>query len=245
MKNHAFTLIELLVVIAIIALLAALLFPVFAAAREKGRQATCISNVRQLGMAIAMYTGDYDDYFPYGVDPSDKYSTPNIWAIRGLGAFMQRMPLLNPWPGATPPGSQPGVISPYIKSNNVWECPSDFGFNTLDAVPVDNNLIAEPTFFDAYGTSYLVRTEIAVNPSNLLPRKYSSLVGYGPSPDCTQHGLSDINVIMDGSGSWHGGPDYASKRYDVLMADGHAVSQTFAQNQQSWQLSLDMPTGCR
>jgi prepilin-type N-terminal cleavage/methylation domain-containing protein/prepilin-type processing-associated H-X9-DG protein len=61
MKNHAFTLIELLVVIAIIAILAAILFPVFAQAREKARQATCLSNLKQLGLAAAMYTQDYDE----------------------------------------------------------------------------------------------------------------------------------------------------------------------------------------
>jgi general secretion pathway protein G len=244
MRHHAFTLIELLVVIAIIALLAAILFPVFASAREKGRQAVCISNIRQIGDAITIYTSDYDDYFPYGVDPSDKYSTPNIWAARGLGTFMQNMRLLNPWPGAAPPGSQPGVITPYLKSTNVWECPSDTGFTTLDDVPVDNNLIAQPTFFQAYGTSYLFRTEIAVNPTTLKPRMYSALVGY-QMPGCVQHGPSDINVVMDGNGSWHGGQFLGDKRYNVLMADGHVITQTWAQNQQTWTYSLDAPAGCQ
>ncbi|MCE5218677.1 DUF1559 domain-containing protein [bacterium] len=64
MKHRGFTLIELLVVIAIIAILAAILFPVFARAREKARQSACLSNVKQFGLGIMMYTQDYDDNLP-------------------------------------------------------------------------------------------------------------------------------------------------------------------------------------
>ncbi len=64
MKRNGFTLIELLVVIAIIAILAAILFPVFAKAREKARQITCASNERQIGLGILQYNQDYDEAFP-------------------------------------------------------------------------------------------------------------------------------------------------------------------------------------
>jgi prepilin-type N-terminal cleavage/methylation domain-containing protein len=64
MRRQGFTLIELLVVIAIIAILAAILFPVFAQAREKARQTQCVSNCRQIGMGIQMYLNDYDGKFP-------------------------------------------------------------------------------------------------------------------------------------------------------------------------------------
>src|SRR6476619_5776509 len=74
--RHGFTLIELLVVIAIIAILAAILFPVFASAREKERQTSCISNSKQLGTAVMMYNQDYDELMPLF-----RVATPrNTWA---------------------------------------------------------------------------------------------------------------------------------------------------------------------
>src|SRR6266568_3508217 len=64
LRRTGFTLIELLVVIAIIAILAAILFPVFAQAREKARQTTCVSNLRQIGLGVNMYAQDYDEKMP-------------------------------------------------------------------------------------------------------------------------------------------------------------------------------------
>ena len=78
MKKSAFTLIELLVVIAIIAILAAILFPVFAQAREKARQATCISNLKQLGLASMMYSQDYDENLVMLENSSQRYTIANM-----------------------------------------------------------------------------------------------------------------------------------------------------------------------
>ena len=110
MRRRAFTLIELLVVIAIIALLAAILFPVFAQAREKARAASCLSNIKQLTLGFIMYSQDYDESFPQwkwdqtyqtswgDQSPSDQNNATTIWYY---------------------------AIFPYVKNGKVYSCPSD------------------------------------------------------------------------------------------------------------------------
>ncbi len=80
-SNNAFTLIELLVVIAIIAILAAILFPVFAKTREKARQASCINNVKQFSMAWVQYSQDYDE--SWSPSPPPAPPSPQPWP--GIG----------------------------------------------------------------------------------------------------------------------------------------------------------------
>src|SRR5262245_37679801 len=92
-RRLAFTLVELLVVIAIIALLAALLFPVFAAARARARRTTCISNLRQLGMALQMYKQDYEELPPH---------------LSDIDATYVRAPLLFRCPNDPKQGQHPG-----------------------------------------------------------------------------------------------------------------------------------------
>ena len=106
----AFTLIELLVVIAIIAILAAILFPVFQKVRENARRAACISNMKQIALGMVMYVGDFDETWPartITLGPSD-----SIYA-------------------SEPYQSWAFADQPYIKSSGVWQCPDDksnFGF---------------------------------------------------------------------------------------------------------------------
>jgi prepilin-type N-terminal cleavage/methylation domain-containing protein/prepilin-type processing-associated H-X9-DG protein len=99
-RRTGFTLIELLVVIAIIAILAAILFPVFAQAREKARQTACLSNMKQVGLGLQLYSQDYDETLPPRND--------------GVVNFAD--------PGAAP--NFLGSLLPYTKNNKIFACPS-------------------------------------------------------------------------------------------------------------------------
>jgi prepilin-type N-terminal cleavage/methylation domain-containing protein/prepilin-type processing-associated H-X9-DG protein len=100
-RKKGFTLIELLVVIAIIAILAAILFPVFAKARESGRKAACLSNMKQLALGMVMYATDYDDSLPNQIQA---YNTNGLF-FNGIGWW-------------------PDEIYPYVKNFQCFVCPS-------------------------------------------------------------------------------------------------------------------------
>jgi len=201
-RRSAFTLIELLVVIAIIAILAAILFPVFARAREKARAASCMSNLKQLGLALEMYSSDHDDYYPWAVDPADQ-NLPEIWnshpAWQAMIPFMPRIK---------------DALMPYTKNRQIWGCRSDNGFTVLEGTGLA--LDGTPTAFDAFGTSYMWRTEVAFarcGPS-LLDRP------------------TETNILFDGHGTWHGSAN--SGRWNVLYGDGHVKSANSAQLDDAW-----------
>ncbi len=109
-RRQGFTLIELLVVIAIIAILAAILFPVFARARDRARQATCTSNLKQIGLAIMMYTQDYDERYP-------PYEVNHGSSNRRASAHYD-------------------TVHPYIMNEQVHICPSgDFAYRGHSSAP--------------------------------------------------------------------------------------------------------------
>jgi prepilin-type N-terminal cleavage/methylation domain-containing protein/prepilin-type processing-associated H-X9-DG protein len=127
-KNQAFTLIELLVVIAIIAILAAILFPVFAQVREKARQTACVSNEKQLGLAFLQYIQDNDEQFPVGlfVIPGGQIGPQAV----GFGQSGMGM-------------GWAGQIYPYVKSTGVYKCPDD----STTAVPEKNGTKSYPVSY--------------------------------------------------------------------------------------------------
>src|SRR3982750_2052617 len=96
-RSRGFTLLELLVVIAIIPILAAILFPAFARARENARRASCQSNLKQLGLGVMQYVQDYDEKFPLYAADNDK---ARGWAV---------------------------LLQPYVRSTQILQCPSESG----------------------------------------------------------------------------------------------------------------------
>lgn len=219
--RRAFTLIELLVVIAIIAILAGLLFPVFAQAKKKAKQATCISNLGQIGKAIQLYMNDYDDLFPAALDASDKFS-PDIWDA--FPEFRDRIPNM--------PMMQ-DALQPYVKNGEVFRCPADSGTRVLDN-HFPKPFLTAPSMYATYGISYFFRTEIAF-------RSLSSSSFQLPA---------NVNVMFDGAGHWHGEGGALTEadlnpfeklrqyRYNVLFGDGHAKSLSQPAYQAAWDTPL-------
>lgn len=202
-RRTAFTLVELLVVIAIVAILAALLFPVFATARAKAREISCVSNLRQVGIANSLYTQDYDGLYPFAVDPADRW-TPQIWSsVPDFQALIPSLPMIQ------------DVLQPYVKSKEIFHCPGDTGFDYEDFTglaidPTSTPPNANPSSYKKFGTSYYYRTEIA----------------YRHAGDNSIQRPAEVNVYFDGAGAWHGSLFPLALRYNTVFADGHTKNLT-------------------
>jgi prepilin-type N-terminal cleavage/methylation domain-containing protein/prepilin-type processing-associated H-X9-DG protein len=201
---RAFTLIELLVVIAIIAILAAILFPVFAQAREQARKTTCLSNLKQLGVAMGMYAGDYD-----GVNVS-------CWlALPGGSA-----PVVD---ATNVPVTWDRLIWPYNKSAGTYSCPSDSG-STKAIVPEMGLVKRSYCYVGSVGGGWCPWTpprSLAAIPEpagtiSLVERDNCGGTPYGPTKAewwwCT---ITD----SEGETAWR-----HSDHANVLYVDGHVRS---------------------
>lgn len=154
-RNKGFTLIELLVVIAIVSLLAAILFPVFARARENARRGNCLSNLKQIGLATMQYNRDYDDRLPgyYLDDGQNHCPTPSIMWYSGLMPYIQNPQIF------MCPSEKKGVNTPFLRCWT-WETyPVVYGINqdatayNLTDNPTLSSQLVNPAELALYGDS--------------------------------------------------------------------------------------------
>lgn len=141
-----FTITEVLIVAAILLLLAGISFPLFLKARNSSRQSACLNNLQQIGLAFGYYMQEYDNKWPLGLDPADRY-TPQIW--RHYPEFQRQIPYLP---------LMHELLAPYVTNPNVWKCPADKG-QIVDDVTFEV-LESYPSSYEKFGTSYYYRTEI-------------------------------------------------------------------------------------
>jgi len=201
-SRRAFTLIELLVVIAIIAILAAILFPVFQKVRENGRRTVCLSNEKQFGLGILQYVQDNEEALPVAYNQDHAYG-PAVaqYNATGIGGAV---------------GGQSGVaaqIQPYVRSQDVFLCPDDSGLDPSDAANVAPGIppavaSSARSYRDVFGTSYKFTNQ---NFSHPYPTKAQT--GYATALACGAAGAGkdcDYSAhveAIDQTGSWNPGSD--------------------------------------
>ena len=194
----AFSLIELLVVITIIAVLSAILFPVFAQSREKARQSSCLSNVRQLGVATLLYAQDYDETLPLY-----QYNTLVYW-VGGRDSPGQKLDKTR------------GIVYPYLRSGDISRCPSFTGSDNLGGTGYGIN------------RRLMFATGYAPHPAKLptLSSPASTILfGDAGIPNFPVRGTTGETVSIESPSDWLPSPTVDFRHQSMacfVWADGHA-----------------------
>jgi prepilin-type N-terminal cleavage/methylation domain-containing protein/prepilin-type processing-associated H-X9-DG protein len=234
--KRGFTLIELLVVIAIIAILAAMLFPVFSQAREKARQIACLSNLKQTGSAWMMYIQDYDEYTPMG-------RACNVYPRRGINQGG------NCECGNAPPFSDgtyarwSDLIQPYVKNFGLFMCPSRMteGFDWQNANATRDPTVDRTTLKINYAINYIAargnckpipactggqnNADYPWNPHCLFGRSWAGVVEPASLITIIEANTSnpDVRLGFEAYRCPHNGGS------NFMFADGHAAWKKVAQ----------------
>jgi prepilin-type N-terminal cleavage/methylation domain-containing protein/prepilin-type processing-associated H-X9-DG protein len=237
LRSKAFTLIELLVVIAIIAILAAILFPVFAQAREKARQTSCLSNMKQIGTAAIMYCQDYDER-----TVRNWFGEEGFEATTAIGATPERYKWMD-------------ALQPYIKNTQIFTCPSAANLLYIPRTALTPGQTTRQYGSYSYNRAYgQVEIESDLTPAGkslaqfALPAEtvwFAEAVGGGPYdfdfrwPDVA----SNPTITNTSPRKLASGPaEYIIERHqgrtNILWCDGHAKSaslnQLVQQNRQGY-----------
>jgi len=250
-RVRAFTLIELLVVIAIIAILAAILFPVFAQAREKARQASCTSNLKQIGLAWTMYVQDYDE----------QIAEANVTANGTAWSDCPTMPDRSQFGGW-----EANLLLPYIKNTGVFRCPSTPGQS------VNANCPNMPYLLESYAYNYVSMETWSCSAAAAVGKKISAIdapadamvfwdsttawADCGYTGGCGVWSQRDVPVYLAKNNrpfvggmdsSWVGSGNFSretphNNMMDVAFADGHVKASNW--DRLTWgQLDINIPTG--
>ncbi len=221
-SRYAFTLIELLVVIAIIAILAAILFPVFAQAREKARQTSCLSNEKQLSLGFLMYIQDYDETFPLYT-----YDYLTYWAGGRVST-------------GAPFDKAKGLLYPYLKNGDIQKCPSYTGGSNLGGTGYGYNQNIAGDMWDNNPPYLLLHpaTEAQLgHPSDTI------LLGDAGQLDYPNPGINET-ILIGPPSSWYGYPsiDFRHQTFaNFAFVDGHVKAVKYEAFIANLPVSQQMP----
>jgi len=202
-RRRGFTLIELLVVIAIIAILAAILFPVFARAREKARQASCQSNLKQIALAALMYSQDYDEM------------TCNYMCYNGATAYYRWEPLLQPYMKNLQLTACASTGLNAVNGTVPWAYIGGYGYNYNYVGNVSLAQIlspAETVMFCDIGRQDSTSSALYL-PAHVNPPSHATYV-YICRPDFRHNGMANVSFMDGHVKSMTSGPFYPKTVYD-------------------------------